>query len=523
MTISRPDARRDVPPRLGLGAAVVATILAGGLYGQCFPTASVRSLAWVALAPFLVAVPSGVRRRAAGLGWLVMLVLAYGVNDWFPRAVSTYYLQPALVGVGFFFGVTTFTAAPATMLFALWYRRAAARPSPWLPVTAAAAWVGGEALRTRVLGDPWVLFGYSQVGVDTVTQVADLAGVYGVSFVLVAVNVAIAEMLRAIMSSGRELRRAAAGLGVAAVVVTVALGYGVLRLRMLDGEPGAATRTVAVVQANLDLGSQWRQEFYGRNLDGYLRLTAARLARGGVDLVVWPESANTFFLDTEPAYRRAIASVLHAGGTQLVVGGPSVGAEGPHVYHNSAFLLSPAGEIVGRYDKRRLLPFAEYFPLPELDFLRRRFGRVREFTPGAPTAILQTAIGPAGVIICNEALFAAPARERVREGAEVLVVLTNDSWVGEPKYAWQAFDMAVMRAIEQRRPLVRSSTSGPSAIVDAAGRVRIVTEFASAATIDGSIAARRGTSAYGRVGDLFALLCVLVSLVVAIRPTQAAM
>jgi len=522
MTIPRPDARRDVTPRLGRVAAVAATILAGVLYSQCFPTASLRSLAWVALVPFLVAVPSGGRRRAAGLGWLVMLVLAYGVNDWFPRAVSTYYLQPALVGFGFFLGVTTFTAAPATVLFALWYHRAAVRPSPWLPLTAAAAWVGGEALRTRVLGDPWVLFGYSQVGVDVVTQVADLAGVYGVSFVLVAVNVAVAELLRAILSGGRELGRAAAGFGVAAVVVTVALGYGALRLGMLDGESGGKTRTVAIVQANLDLGSQWRQEFYGRNLEAYLRLTAARLARGGVDLVVWPESANTFFLDTEPAYRRAIASVLHASGAQLVTGGPSVADGTPPVYRNSAFLLSPAGEIVGRYDKRRLLPFAEYFPLPELDFLRRRFGRVREFTPGEPTAILRTAIGRAGVVICNEALFAAAARERVGEGADVLLVLTNDSWVGEPKYARQAFDMAVMRAIEQRRPLVRSSTSGPSAIVDAAGRVRVATEFASVATIDGSIATRRGTTVYGRVGDLFALLCVLVSLVVAVRSTHAA-
>lgn len=522
MTTVQPGNRPEQARRLGRGAAVIATIASGWLYSRCFPTAAAQPLAWVALVPFLVAVRSSSASRAAGLGCLVMLVLAYGVNDWFPRAVSTYYLQPSIVGFGFFFGVTMFTAAPATVLFALWYRRAALAASPWLPLTAAAAWVGGELLRTRVLGDPWVLFGYSQVAVAPVVQVADLAGVYGVSFVLVAVNVAIAETLHAAAAGRDRLERAATGLGVAVVVVMLTLGYGALRLRALDRDANEPSRTVAVVQANLDLGSQWRQDFYGRNLDRYLHLTVDQLARVDADLVMWPESANTFLLDDEPAYRRAIASVLRPSGAQLITGGPSVEHASPPVYRNSAFLVSAAGRVLGRYDKRWLLPFAEYFPLPELDFLRRRFGRVREFTPGTPTELLPTTIGPAGVVICNEALFAAPARSRVREGAEVLLVLANDSWVGEPKYAWQAFDMAAMRAIEQRRYLVRSSTSGPSAIVAPTGRVLVRTDFQTAMTIDGPIAARRGTTVYGRFGDLFAALCVLVSLAVIWRRRDAA-
>ena len=128
-----------------------------------------------------------------------------------------------------------------------------------------------------------------------------------------------------------------------------------------------------------------------------------------------------------------------------------------------------AGLQADRSDKRRLLPFAEYFPWQSAGLLRREFGRVREFTPGAPRPPLPTVAGEAGVIVCNEALFPEPARERVLAGATLLLALTNDSWVGEPAYAEQATAMTIVRAIEQRRPLVRASTAGPSLIVALAG------------------------------------------------------
>jgi apolipoprotein N-acyltransferase len=128
------------------------------------------------------------------------------------------------------------------------------------------------------------------------------------------------------------------------------------------------------------------------------------LASDGASLVVWPESAMTFFLDEEPAYRRAIAAVLSPRGVQLVAGAPRAIDATRATFSNSAFLLGRDGEILGRSDKQRLLPFAEYFPL-SIDALARRFGRVRQFTAGGPAAPLDTDAGRAGVLICNEAFY----------------------------------------------------------------------------------------------------------------------
>jgi apolipoprotein N-acyltransferase len=227
---------------------------------------------------------------------------------------------------------------------------------------------------------------------------------------------------------------------------------------------------------------------------------------------VWPESALTFFLDDEPLYRTAIARVLVHTGALLVTGGPRTanGREPP--YHNTAFLLGPDAIIVAWYDKERLLPFAEYFPLPAFDVLRRSFGRVREFTAGVPTPPLPTPAGAAGVIVCNEALFPGPAAARVRNGADLLLALTNDTWVGDRKYARQAFEMTLVRAVEQRRWLVRASTAGPSAVVDPSGTVVAETEPLTAATLAATVAPRTGLTPYARVGDAFAVLCGLVAL-----------
>jgi apolipoprotein N-acyltransferase len=279
------------------------------------------------------------------------------------------------------------------------------------------------------------------------------------------------------------------------------------------------------VQANLDLGAQWREELRGRNLELYGRLTIDLLHRSAVRLVVWPETALTFFLDGSEGlpYRVSIASLLRPGQVQLVTGGPSVvEAKGPPTYFNSAFAVGPDGAVLARYDKQRLLPFAEYFPLSGLDFLRRDFGRVREFTPGAPSAPLPTVAGRAGVLICNEGLFPEIASQRVREGAQYLINLSNDTWLNDRTYSEITFNMVAFRAIEQRRYLVRASSSGPSAIVDPSGRVLARSAPLSEAVVDGAIAPRDDRTPYARVGDLFVFACAAAVILTRLRDAFAA-
>ena len=149
--------------------------------------------------------------------------------------------------------------------------------------------------------------------------------------------------------------------------------------------------------------------------------------------------------------------------------------------------------------------------------LRRRFARVREFTPGAPTSPLPTSAGAAGVMICNEAMFPDTAAAHVRAGAEYLVNLANDTWVGDPKFAAIVFDTVVLRAVEQRRYLVRASTSGPSAIVDPLGRVTLATLPGTRGILSGTVRPAVLRTVYCRVGDVFAMACTAAAALALLR------
>jgi len=488
-------------------------VLCGLLYGLCFPPVRQRWLAWVVLAPPLVAM-----RRHSVLGAMLvagtLAAAGAGVTvNWLPGTVTTYFQQPAAVGVLLFAAVTAVMVVPPYALFGAVYRCVGARPAAWVPSAAAAAWVVNEYARAHAFtGNPWVLLGYSQVGADHVVQIADLAGVYGITFVVALVNATLAEVWLALRAPERPAAPLVGAPLLATALVVANLVYGHVRLTEADHEHDHEhEHDVAIIQGNLDLGAQWRQEMYGTNLETYLRMTLQVLRDQRPALVVWPENAMTFFLEKEPMYQAAIAQVLAPFGAQLVAGGPHTWNVLDPQYHNSVFVLAPDGRVLARYDKEHLLPFAEYFPFRQADLLRRDFGRVREFTPGGPGPPLATVVGAAGVLICNEAMFPEIARARVQAGADYLLNLTNDTWVPGRQFAGIAFDMSVLRAIEQRRWLIRASTAGPSAIVDPWGRVTVRSALGARAMVTGAIERRTHASPYGRMGDRFAAACAVLS------------
>jgi apolipoprotein N-acyltransferase len=305
-------------------------------------------------------------------------------------------------------------------------------------------------------------------------------------------------------------RRTWIGCGLALGSTALAIAGGVLVLR-LGGPPPGPPSTVAIVQGNLGPAVRWSAEGPARTLETYQRLTRDVLARGNPGIVFWPEAALTAFVEQDDAHRRALAATLGGRDGELVIGAPRAGAPGgAPPYANSIYLVAPDGALGARYDKRYLLPFMEYFPL-RLDFARRHFGRVREFSPGAPLPPLPTRAGAAGVLVCNEALLPHMAAERVAEGATYLVNPSNDSWVPDAGFAWQQFDIASFRAVEQRRWLVRVSDSGPSGVVDPMGRVVAHTEALTRDALLAEIAAIAAPSPYGQVGDLFGVACVLAA------------
>jgi len=496
-------------------AVVLALVVTPVLHALAFPPWRLGALAWVAFVPWFAALRTLRPIPGIVLTSVVTLAGTYLVASWLPSAVANYYAQPLVVGLGLFLGAWLVTMAAPLWAFTLCYRVLARRFPRTGPLFAGAAWTANELARVS-LGNPFGLLGNTQVGAAPLVQVADLTGVYGVSFLVAAGNAVLAEVWLAVAGSGRRRRNLAPACALVGALVLADVGYGLARLR---NTPDGPVTSIAVAQANLDLGSQWRQDFYGRNLEEYMRLTLEALRARPARLVVWPESAMTFFLEDEPLYRRAIARVLEPFGVELLAGGPHVARREPPVYFNSAFVIAPDGDVVARYDKEQLLPFAEYFPLAAADLLRREFARVREFASGTANGPLPTVAGPAGIVICNEILFPRLAADRVRDGAGFLVNLTNDAWLGDPKFATQALDTARLRAVEQRRWVVRSSTSGPSAIIDPTGHAVAASDPFARAWLAGEIRTRAGLTPYGRLGDVFAASCVLATLVGTLAPT----
>jgi len=488
--------------RVSGGGAWAAIVLAGALYGIAFPPVAWRWLAWICLVPAIVVFNSSTARRAFWGGALLATVGACFTVYWLPMAAVTFYEQSLAVGLALFAGVTGIMVVPYVAAWAWLHQRARTLWPAFYPPVSGAAFVAAELARSRILGgNPWAVFGYTQQSDSLIAQTASLAGVYGISFLLVTSNIAIAEMLSA---RGRRWSAAVTF----SIVLVVGLGAGWLARPPHAVAPARAER-VGIVQGNIDLGARWRRELYGQTLSTYLEMTRALLDEKP-DLVVWPETAMMFFVDREPLYRASIASFLRGSSAQLLAGAPRYLEDPQTRYFNSVFLLDASGAIRDHYDKEKLLPFAERFPFGG-DLVRRNFGRVREFAVGSDTAPLDSSIGRIGVVVCNEAMYPEYVRNRVLGGAQVLANLTNDTWIDDAGYSRMAFDMAALRAVETGRYLIRASTAGPSAIVDPGGRVSGRTPLFTRTSLLGVVEARDHLTWYVRHGDVFAIACCLLS------------
>ncbi len=487
------------------------------LAGLAFPPVSAWPLMWVALVPLFVMIRRAT--TAAALLWTALWsgLGAYAVGEWFPGAVADYFDQPRLAAAGMFVAVVATMAGPYYVAFAAAYRRLGARfgwAGPWVT---ACAWVAVELGRGRLftespffIGNPWGLLGYSQVSLLPLLQLVSLTGIYGVGFCVVAGNAAIAEALLTgcWRSPARALRLLAIGLGPGLLAATWG-GWALSRAP--QPKPADEAPRSAVIQANLDVGTRWRSDLYGKNLDVYLSLTNEAARAEDLAVVFWPEAAMTFFLEEEVVYQRIIAHTQRTHDLQLVAGGPRTTGGADPTFFNSIYVVEPDGRITGRYDKQYLIPFAEYFPL-DVDLLRRNFGRVRTFARGDTVAPLETRLGRAGVVVCNEVMLPEIVSRRVAAGADYLVNPSNDSWIPDPTYTEQQLHIALTRAVEQRRSLVRPSTGGPSVIVDPWGRTLARSKTGERDVIFGHVPIERGRTVYARVGDSFAFACLAVTL-----------
>jgi len=380
-------------------------------------------------------------------------------------------------------------------------------------------WVATELVRSRVIGQPWALLGYTQHNHPALIQVVVCTGVYGVSFLLVLGAAALAETAWR-WGVGCGVRHAVRPLVLPAMVVSFCYLAGVLCLHA-SSRGGLSEREVAVVQTNVSPARHWSRSYTQAQLMAHLRATDGLLATAHPALIVWPENAVPRYLETEPMIAVQLADLAVRHRADLLFGGPR--SEAGRVY-NSARLITAGGRNGGHYDKRRLLLFAEEKPLVSAASPAPNDGSPEEFSAGVETGVLQSFVR-LGVSICHEIIHPSLIAQAVRDGAELLINIANDGWLdaGYEFAGRQHLAMAVFRAVETRRYLVRAATTGTSAVIDPYGRVVDSLPPGATGVLRTKVAGRTTLTPYVRLGDLFAFVCAGVAGAALLRrPSQLA-
>jgi apolipoprotein N-acyltransferase len=493
-------------------------IMSGLMLTAAFPKLGLSMLAWVALVPLHIALRGRSSKEAfrvgmiAGLAhyltllyWVVFTMRTYGYLPWW-QCVSLLVLLAAYLSL-------------YTGLFS-WALVRCCRQPFHLILLAPVLWVALEYIRSFLLtGFTWGTVGYSQFNRLHIIQISDIFGVYGVSFLVVFFNAAVYLLLLFLAQKkwqDHPVQKWQALLAVVSPLILIGLGmtYGNMRIQAMDGAAAAASlRRVAVIQGNIDQARKWDPAFQIGTTKKYVDLTLSVVPHQP-DLVVWPETATPFYFEASPKLTRVVTDAVRQAGIRLLVGSPSVqGEAGSQAYYNSAYMVAPNGHATGRYDKVHLVPFGEYVPLkPVLSFLGKMVAQVGDFSSGEKGRTLAWGDNepPIGVQICFEIIFPALARSQVGNGAGLLVNLTNDAWFGKSSAAYQHFSMAVFRAVENRRSLVRCANTGISGFVDPAGRIMDRTALFEDAVLVRGVPILSEKTVYTRVGDGLPIACLIM-------------
>jgi apolipoprotein N-acyltransferase len=504
----RARARASAPTRVEAALAV----LSAALLVLSFPDFELWPLAWVGLVPLFLAIAQRPRRgRAFLLGWITGTLFFYGSCYWLTHAMIRYGDIPAWAAYLLIIPPTVIAGlfpALCSMVLARVLARWGVRALFFAPLL----WVAFEWVRLGVIGQLWNAIGYSQAYVPDLIQTARWGGVYAVGFLIVLVNAAVAYAL---------LQRNARALTVAATTILCVAGIvllSMLRTAVTTSDIGTPGAVVVAVQPNVPMEQQKSIAETAALIERHYSLSESGLANAAVAfadlprIVIWPESPMYFTYAESSEFRELVARFARKNHTSVLFNAMEPAPAGGT--YNSAVMVNEEGRLVAQYDKIRLLPFGEYVPLPRwLPGVSSIPAMVGDFTPGAQYTLMPLGDARAGVFICFESAFPSISRAFAQNGADVLVNISNDGYLGQTPVMRQHLANTVFRAVENGRPVVRVTNTGITAFINERGIVADATEGFQPAfrtwTVSRSF---RDKTFYTRFGDLFVGLCAAISL-----------
>ena len=491
--------------------------------------------AFVSLAPLVIILikrcENGKKVRSSyGIGFLWSFFFYIVIYHWF------WYLWPmdflgvekplALVitlfcwiGLSLLQAVGTAFVAP---LFCLAYKKGGLLMAPFI---FASAWTVLEYMQSLTwMGVPWARLALSQTVFPAAVQTASLLGSLFIGFIIALVNGFIAVATLYFVSEGESSRAALRFVAVALAVVMLNLGYGFLAMAVHNEKKGEEV-TVTVVQGNISSNDKWADQSNANALKVYTTLTLAADAKKHADIVVWPETVITTYVKTSPFYRNDIVKLAKETGSIIFVGALDsldVSEDITNEY-NAVIAFFPDGTIEdSSYKKQHLVPFGEYMPMRDiltvvLPFMTELNMLEDDLSAGTHSEVLETKFGNIGRLICFDSIYPDLARKSVSDGAQYILLSTNDSWYRDSASAYQHNSHAVLRAVENRRYVVRAASTGISAIISSDGEITDMLDPLTKGYITASIHRNTQRTLYSYVGDIIVLLCVLFIAFLAVK------
>ncbi len=478
------------------------------MLAAAFPKLDVGVLSLFALAPLFWLWSRSSWRRAFRYGWLAGTIYFFVMFFWMTNSLGDFigpwkYLAGVLLAglEGLAFAVV---AALTSLVCVGTFGALAVFAVP-------AAWLLVESLRTRgSLGVPFGQLGYAAAHMPWLLPLAAFGGVYGLSALIALCNGCIAAI-----AGGSTRGRVVAASTLAAIVALVIAGD-VARARV--SLPPASMK-VAIAQGDISQRDKWSPAIFEHTMAVYSDLTR-QAAQRGAKVVIWPETAVTSYPLQQPSLLAYLERVASANGVWLFAG--TVDRPERQSLYNAVIALSPAGALVGEYQKHILVPFAEYLPADRYLRSLPLFGEASMFIPGPGPAMLRGAGVRFGVLVCYESAFAPYAREIANAGADALVIVTDDAWFGHTSGPYQHAEMAILDAVETGRWVVRGADTGISEVIDPKGTIVARLDLDQAGVIDASIGSPIDTPyLHWGVAWLLVLSAVVLCAALLPRPREA--
>lgn len=489
---------------------LLLALASGVALALAYPSFNIPILGWIAPALLIVAVLGERVRFAFLLGWLQGAAY-YGLSvPWFYTVMRHYGPLPVMQA-----GAVFALVVVATSLFHAAFAAAIAWLGKFAPERACLAvpfvWVTMEfaMMHLPAIGFPWNLLGYAAAGNLALVQLTAITGIFGLSLLVAAYNALAAWAVLQIS------KRTNAGLKLWAAATALLLLIGLVGPRLVPQV--TADHVAHLVQTNFPVSNgyppNWMQA-HAPEMDQLeaISIGAAQKAPG---IVVWPEVPAPFSLQDANFQARA-ARIARGAGNGFLVGVIDIKplGNGQSGANNSAALLGPDGALDFMYDKIHLVPFSEYVPWRKwLFFAQGLTGLIGDFQHGSQYKVGKISGGPFSVYICYEAIFPNEVRRFTLAGAQLFINISDDGWFGGSGAPGQHLAMARVRAVENRRWLLRDTNDGITVSVDPYGRIAARLPANIRGELDAPYAFRADLTPYARWGDWLAWLCVLIALV----------